>query len=634
MASIQILRLTTAQRTARTAALGLGDYILDTDTNSIYLGDDLSPSGLLIGGVEAGIAALTGLSDTPTSYEGQGLKYLRVKSNESGIEFADVAGGGGASDFLGLTDTPSAFAAAGLLLRVNAEVDGLELFVNRMHEMANVHSSASSAANGYVLAYDTSDQMWKPAPNGAGATTFTGLTDTGGSLGSAGQFARMVSGLVQFSDADLNSLSDVTLGALPLAADHVLVYDGLKWINNVSPATLSLVLSSASWNEPTMTITLEDDPTSVAIPIDHALHRHSDMDVAGAVNGSVMYRKDGDWVVTGAPTADQALKWNGTDYVYEDVLIMDLNKSPDQTVVADGYQAGTLYAADDAGDSVNPVPPGPVGKHLRMGSDNLPNWYNGAYQFTDRTAAVAFADWASAEFPCIMVIEQDKLLGESDLAAVKQAWLLLAAPSATADVSNEIPLAPRSLGDDGFFVDAAYQPFPEGTHAVSNALARLSKAVLVSANAGTKAYQKLLPQQGVVGTFDIPTGEITASTRSDSFLRVAESCKLARWKVQVLDPNGDGEAAGAIDVKLSRVAYDANVSTISDLSTTEMTVASGARSGELTGIDVFEDAYVNDPGLLREDDRIYATFGTNADNTHPLRVVLYGYILSAPLDTE
>ncbi|MEM4722094.1 MAG: hypothetical protein QXT73_08560, partial [Candidatus Methanomethylicaceae archaeon] len=47
-----------------------------------------------------------GLTDTPSSYSGQGNKFVKVKSDSSGLEFGDVSGGA----FLQLTDTPSSYS--------------------------------------------------------------------------------------------------------------------------------------------------------------------------------------------------------------------------------------------------------------------------------------------------------------------------------------------------------------------------------------------------------------------------------------------------------------------------------------------------------------------------------------------
>ena len=68
-----------------------------------------------------GATAFTGLSDTPSVYTGQADKYLKVNSTASGIEFTTApTGGGGSSSFLGLNDTPASWGSARQFVRVNS----------------------------------------------------------------------------------------------------------------------------------------------------------------------------------------------------------------------------------------------------------------------------------------------------------------------------------------------------------------------------------------------------------------------------------------------------------------------------------------------------------------------------------
>lgn len=61
----------------------------------------------------------------PPSLTGEALKYLRVKADESGVEW--VTGGGGASAFTDLTDVPSSYSgSANYIVRVNAARTALE----------------------------------------------------------------------------------------------------------------------------------------------------------------------------------------------------------------------------------------------------------------------------------------------------------------------------------------------------------------------------------------------------------------------------------------------------------------------------------------------------------------------------
>jgi hypothetical protein len=78
-------------------------------------------------GQDAASANFTDLQDTPVDYTGAGGKIAAVKADESGIEFVDApSGGGGASTFTDLTDTPASLVAD-KWLKVNAAGDAIEL---------------------------------------------------------------------------------------------------------------------------------------------------------------------------------------------------------------------------------------------------------------------------------------------------------------------------------------------------------------------------------------------------------------------------------------------------------------------------------------------------------------------------
>lgn len=65
------------------------------------------------------------LTDTPSSYTGDGGDCVKVKSDASGLEFATCSGG--ATTFLGLTDTPSSYSGQGSkIVVVNSGATALE----------------------------------------------------------------------------------------------------------------------------------------------------------------------------------------------------------------------------------------------------------------------------------------------------------------------------------------------------------------------------------------------------------------------------------------------------------------------------------------------------------------------------
>ncbi len=67
------------------------------------------------------------LIETPADLAGSGNQYVRVKSDETGIEFVSVAPGSGASTFTDLTDTPANYTGhSGKVPRVNTGETALE----------------------------------------------------------------------------------------------------------------------------------------------------------------------------------------------------------------------------------------------------------------------------------------------------------------------------------------------------------------------------------------------------------------------------------------------------------------------------------------------------------------------------
>ena len=75
-----------------------------------------------------GVTVFTALTDTPADYTGQALKSVRVKADESGLEFTTPSGGGGGvTVFTALTDTPADYTGQALKsVRVKLDETGLE----------------------------------------------------------------------------------------------------------------------------------------------------------------------------------------------------------------------------------------------------------------------------------------------------------------------------------------------------------------------------------------------------------------------------------------------------------------------------------------------------------------------------
>lgn len=111
----------------------------------------------------------------------------------SGGNLTWVAGQAGAGNFLALSDTPIAYGTAGQTLKLNASANALE-FANFAIKNVGEITTVNTGTAGKVLAVDTNNQgtsgfkglKWVDTSS-VGATTFTALTDTPSSIGSAYQ---------------------------------------------------------------------------------------------------------------------------------------------------------------------------------------------------------------------------------------------------------------------------------------------------------------------------------------------------------------------------------------------------------------------------------------------------------------
>lgn len=111
----------------------------------------------------------------------------------SGGNLAWVAGQAGASNFIALSDTPASMGTAGQILKVNSGANALEFSNFNINNIGQI-TSVNTGTAGKVLAIDANNYgasgslglKWVDTSQ-VGATTFTALTDTPSSLGTANQ---------------------------------------------------------------------------------------------------------------------------------------------------------------------------------------------------------------------------------------------------------------------------------------------------------------------------------------------------------------------------------------------------------------------------------------------------------------
>lgn len=199
-----------------------------------------------------GSIPFTFLSDAPSSYTGAGGRFLRVKSDLTGLEFADA--GASISTFLQLTDVPDAYSLTnGGVVRVKADLSGVEFGKIKFNEISDgggafagkggyylrineaetaIEYTLSSSLGGFLDLTDTPDDFTGQAGKfvvvapdesglmfsnaaGGGVSTFTSLTDVPGTYeGKGGMYVRVSEGEngLEFlpSGEMVDSLTDLT----------------------------------------------------------------------------------------------------------------------------------------------------------------------------------------------------------------------------------------------------------------------------------------------------------------------------------------------------------------------------------------------------------------------------------------
>ncbi len=117
-------------------------------------------ASVVLGGVDAIILPRGITAQRPTAGVDGMLRYNSASGKFEGYQagsWQDILTGAATSSFIGLTDTPVAYASAGQMLRVNATEDGLEFFVPVLNDLANVNTTPS---DNDVLSYDSASGEW------------------------------------------------------------------------------------------------------------------------------------------------------------------------------------------------------------------------------------------------------------------------------------------------------------------------------------------------------------------------------------------------------------------------------------------------------------------------------------------
>jgi hypothetical protein len=280
----------------------------------------------------SGSSDFLGLTDTPTAYTGHANKVVTVNSGATGLDFtalATVATTGSINDLSGaanvaktgsyadLTNKPNfaAVATSGLYSDLSGRVVGLD-------DLADVN--AASPTDQHVLTWDTATSKWiaKAVSATGGATTFLGLTDTPSSYtGAVGQYVRVKTdgtGLefatVSGGTGDVSGANNVGTGSAIYKQENagILEFRTLKAASSkVSVATttddvtVDVVEANIGLNNLGGTLNVNKGGTGVA---------------TFTINGVVIGNGANALTTTVAPSSSNTyLHWNGTAFEWAEV---------------------------------------------------------------------------------------------------------------------------------------------------------------------------------------------------------------------------------------------------------------------------------------------------------------------------
>jgi hypothetical protein len=150
----------------------------------------------LVFGAGGGVGAFTDLSDVPSSYSGQGNKSVRVNAGENGLEFQTPV-----TAFVNLSDVPGSYGSQALKhVRVNASETGLEF------------AAAGSGASDRTLLFADDTQFDEGGTTLVTKKTFRVVSDSGKPFSSF----RVVVGI--WHDTATSADCDVFVGSDHLAS--------------------------------------------------------------------------------------------------------------------------------------------------------------------------------------------------------------------------------------------------------------------------------------------------------------------------------------------------------------------------------------------------------------------------------
>ena len=150
---------------------------LASGTNGALFCDGVNVVSIASGtGGGGGASAFTGLSDVPASYSGQANKIVKVKADESGLEYSSASA---PTVFTGLTDAPASYTGqAGKVPVVNLAETGLEFGSPVSSYLALNDTPNAYTGQAFRLVSVKGDESGLEFSAAAAPSTLLGLTDT------------------------------------------------------------------------------------------------------------------------------------------------------------------------------------------------------------------------------------------------------------------------------------------------------------------------------------------------------------------------------------------------------------------------------------------------------------------------
>jgi hypothetical protein len=493
-----------------------------------------------------------GLTDTPGTYAGQSGFAVVVNGAEDGLEFVSLAGG--TTDFTGLTDTPANYTGAALtLVRVNAGQTALEFGA----DLSNLDDVSASVPNdGDVLTWNNTGSTWEPSAPTGGASDFVSLTDTPANYsGASGLFVRVNVGEtgLEFVAGSGSGLNDVVDDLTPQLGGDLDV-NGFDIIS-VSGNDINLLPDSGIVNLGTAgDATISSDPGSELI--------------LESGTGTVTIGSSGTAIITSDPAEDLELT-PGATLVLDGLNWPTADGTNGQVLTTDG--AGTLSFTTVAGgsglnDVVDDLTP-QLGGNLDVNGQSIVSVSNGNIDITpDGSGQITFGG-----NPVLITTGAMQLESGTDFDVVAGAGDL--SLSSGGGAGQDINLFAGALGNMNFDNGSGVTPFvivptASGANALQLAAGTTGNGPTLSATGETNSDIVILPAG---------TGVISVAGTTDYENNVTDDDDIPNKKYvdDEIAAISAGNQISQLDssVTVTDTGSDGTITTVAD-STTMMTTTS------------------------------------------------------------